>query len=222
VPSLQQYTRCFLLAVIAFSAFAQKSANFVPSGFKWAPGTFTELDFTHTISSAKDLPAPERASLIAAIATQLRLFKTDSEITSEHELRHVALQSRFKFVDLNEDGIPEVIVQPVGLKAGCGGTGNCPFWVFLKTAHGYKVILDTRDKDGIGGIELHRIEPALHGGFHDISVASHDSASARTVLIYGFRQNYYHLIRCYSLSWLSQPGMKYRKTPSITPCEATH
>jgi hypothetical protein len=144
------------------------------------------------------------------------------EIASESELRKVAAQSRYKFIDLNEDGIPEVIVQPVGLKAGCGATGNCPFWVFLKTAHGYKMILDTRDKDGIGGIELYRIEPDLHGNFHNISVTTHDSASERTVLNYSFRQNYYHLIRCYSLSWSPQPGMKYRKTPSITPCEAIH
>lgn len=116
----------------------------------------------------------------------------------------------------------EVIVQPLGLKTGCGATGNCPFWVLSKTTHGYKTILDTRRQDGIGGIQLHRIEPQVSNTYHDISLATHDSASERTVLIYSFHRTQYKLARCYRLSWSSGASGKWKllKAPSITACNA--
>jgi hypothetical protein len=218
MPDSLKFACSALLFLLATGTLAQ--TNTTPRHLVWNSKTFVELDYKHTIRKSNDLPEAERTALVDTISAQLRPFMADLEIASETELRKVAAQSRYKFIDLNSNGIPEVIVQPVGLKAGCGATGNCPFWVFLKTADGYKVILDTRDNDGVGGIELYRIEPELHGNFHDISVATHGSASERTVLIYGFRQNYYYLIHCYSLSWSPQPGTKYRKTPSITSCEA--
>jgi hypothetical protein len=62
---------------------------------------------------------------------------------ADADLSALALKTRVKFIDLNGDGSPEVIAQPVGIEAGCGATGNCPFWVFERTSTGYKAILKT-------------------------------------------------------------------------------
>lgn len=100
--------------------------------FKW-DNTFTELDFRSTIQRTQNLNRQEKTALVSAVAARIRPSKNDLEIASESELQSLSLQSRVKLIDLNEDGQPEVIVQPVGMKTGCGATGNCPFWVFAKT-----------------------------------------------------------------------------------------
>ena len=203
------------------STSAQKSPNQPAPDFQWDANSFTKLDFTRTLATAKDLIPAEKAALVKAISTQIRPFKADLEIKSEHELRTIALSSRFKFIDLNEDGVPEIIVQPVGMKTGCGATGNCPFWVFVKTPEGYKELMDTRGKDGLGGIELYRVETTVTNNFHNITVASHDSASEKTVLVYTFQSGIYRPIRCYGLSWTSTDGGRWHelKNPTVTRCE---
>jgi len=224
---LQSLSKCALSLIVvltATSVLIQISADRAAAGFHWNSQTFTELDFRHTIRNAKELKVSDKAALISAISTLLRPFKTDLEIASERELRDIASRSRFKLVDLNGDGVPEVIVQPVGMKAGCGATGNCPLWVFSKKALVYEPILDTRDADGIGGVELHRVEPTLTNNFHDITVASHDSASEKTIFVYRRQKDWYQKISCYSASWISPKGGHgpVLKEPLITPCQTIH
>ena len=206
-----------VLLVTSISAQMNAAAHH----YVWNSKTFVELNYKHTIESSKDLSAAERSALVGAISALLRPFMADLEIGSESELRNIASQSRYRFIDLNDDRVPEVIVQPVGLKTGCGATGNCPFWVFVKTAQGYKAILDTRDKDGIGGVELYRVEPTMSNAYHDISVVTHDTVSQKTVYIYSFIRNKYQAVHCYSLSWTPPDGIKewrFHKMPLITTC----
>jgi hypothetical protein len=143
------------------------------------------------------------------------------EIGSERELRHVVRETRIKLVDLNNDGIAEVLAQAYGLKEGCGGTGNCSFWVFQKTATGFKKLLDTRGKDGVGGIQLITIETSRTNGFSDLVLATHDSASERTLLVYRYRKGQYRYSECYNASWVSAKEGRWRflKYPKITRCQ---
>jgi hypothetical protein len=82
-----------------------------------------------TIRRFTELSPAEKASLTEAIAAQIRPFKADLEIGSERELHTIASNTRIKLIDLNGDGIAEVLAQANGIKAGCGATGNCPFWI---------------------------------------------------------------------------------------------
>jgi len=55
-------------------------------------------------------------------------------------------------------------------------------WVFIKATDGYQLLLDTRNKEGYGGVELLTVEEARTKGFRDIVLAAHDSASEKTLL----------------------------------------
>jgi len=122
-------------------------------------------------------------------------------------------------VDLNGDGKPEVIAQAFGIKAGCGATGNCPIWIFMKAANGYQLLLDTRDKEGIGGVELITVEDSRTNGFNDLVLASDDSASEKTLEVFRYRNGLYRESACYDANWQSLAGeMHYLKQPVITMC----
>lgn len=215
-------TAAALMGLMVLNALAQRSPKQRAPEFHWDRDTFTELDYKHTLAKVKDLDPAEKAALVKAISAQIRPFKADLEIASERELWNIASQSRFSMIDLNGDGAPEVIVQPVGMKTGCGATGNCPFWVFVRAPKGYQSIMDTRGSDGIGGIELHRIELTPSNNFHDITLATHDSVSEKTILIYRFQNGKYRPVRCYSLNRVSTSGGKWHelKNPAVTRCKA--
>jgi hypothetical protein len=113
-----------------------------------------------------------------------------------------------------------VIAQAFGPKAGCGATGNCPIWVFMKTANSYQLLLDTRDKEGIGGIELLTVEETRTNGFNDLVLAAHDSASEKTLFVYRYRNGQYRESACYDADWQSWDGgeIHFLKQPVITKC----
>ena len=189
--------------------------------FRWSQRNAHELDHSKTIRTSTELSPAEKASLIETIAAQIRVFKRDLEIGSERELRQVVAETRIKLIDLNNDGIAEVLAQAYGLKEGCGATGNCSFWVFQKTAAGFKKLLDTRGKDGVGGIEVITVNPNRTNGFSDLVLGAHDSASERTLLVYQYRNGQYGESECYKANWLSTKEGKWRvlKNPKITRCQ---
>jgi hypothetical protein len=106
------------------------------------------------------------------------------------------------------------------MRVGCGATGNCPFWAFQKSGNGFEKILDTRGKDGIGGIEVFTIEADTTNGFHDLVLGAHDSASERTLLLYRYDGKKYRVSGCYLASWVSTENGRWQqlKLPEITPC----
>jgi hypothetical protein len=193
---------------------AQKSDHFY-----WSARKAHELDYNRTIRNSPDLNPTDRAALLKTVAALIRPFMADLEIDSERELRKIAGDTRIEFIDLNGDGIPEVIAQPVGMNAGCGATGNCPMWVFIKATDGYQLLLDTRNKEGYGGVELLTVEEARTKGFRDIVLAAHDSASEKTLLVYRYRNCLYRESGCYDANWLSWVGeVHFLKQPVITKC----
>ena len=60
------------------------------------------------------------------------------------------------FFDLNGDGVPELVAQPIG--PDICGAANCPLYVFQKTGTNYRVIL----KKGLPRVSLFR-EPGPMG-----------------------------------------------------------
>ncbi len=187
--------------------------------FYWSARKAHELDYNRTIHNSPDLNPSERATLLKTVAALIRPFMADLEISSENELRKIAADTRIELIDLNGDGTPEVIAQAFGTKAGCGATGNCPIWLFLKTTNGYQLLLDTRDKEGIGGFELLTVEETRTNGFNDLVLAAHDSASEKTLLVFRYRNGLYRESACYDANWLSLAGeVHFLKQPVITKC----
>jgi hypothetical protein len=126
-------------------------------------------------------------------------------------------------VDLNGDQIPEAVLQAYDMREGCGATGNCPVWVFRWHSGEWQKILDTRDKDGIGGVELIGIEiSAHHDGYRDLVLAAQDSASEQTVYRYRFHAGKYRQSGCYEADWQdpNDPTRTPFKTPLITSCRS--
>ncbi|MGD0858971.1 MAG: hypothetical protein ABR912_06600 [Terracidiphilus sp.] len=209
-----------LLLAMTTGTAGQNAASQAPSSshFYWSVRKAHELNYDRTIRNTPDLSSAERAILIKTVTELIRPRWEDNEIGSERELRQVAADTRVELIDLDGDGIPEIIAQANDMRAGCGATGNCAFWVFKKVSGGYKLLLDTRDKDGIGGAELITVENSRTNGFNDFVLAVHDSAFEKTLLVYQYKNGFYRESRCYDASWISTAGGKWQnlKHPVIS------
>lgn len=181
------------------AASGQNPAALEPNGshFYWSIRKAHFIAYERTIQKSLDLNSAEKSALTGRISSLIRPFMKENEIESEAELRKIAANTRVELMDLDGDGVPEIVAQANDTRAGCGAAGNCPFWIFKKTSEGYKLILDTRDKDGIGGAELITIEDTLTNGFRDLVLAAHDSASEETLIVLRYRNGMYRETACY-------------------------
>ena len=96
----------------------------------------------------------------------------------------------------------------------CSPTGNCPFWLFRKTKHSYKLLLYAE------GIQSFTIERTRTNGFRDIVLAMHGSATESQLTLYKYANGAYHDVACYDANWTVLEGDTIRelKEPRITPC----
>ncbi len=196
-----------LVLALCITATAQSEKT---QRFRWDWRNAQELDLKHTIGKSHELSHEDKRELLRAIAQQM---KTVMDADAGAHLAALATKTRVKAVDLNGDGAPEVIAQPVGLEAGCGATGNCPFWVFEKTRTGYKLILGTK------GFQVFTIESRATEGFRDIVLGSHDSASERTLYVFRYSGGRYHEGECHNVSWWTYEGGFHKlREPNVTPC----
>ena len=101
----------------------------------------------------------------------------DLEIESETALQKAALNTRVKMIDLNGDGVPEVVAQGM---VNCSPTGNCPFWVFQKTVRGYKLLVESYG-------QTFTVQKTSTNGFRDIVVSMHSSAKESGLTNYRYK-----------------------------------
>ncbi len=172
-----------------------------PTHFRWSIRRAHELSEYVTLANANNLSPEERSALVRIVEAEVRPFMEDQEIESERELHKLVLSTRVELIDLNGDGVPEVFLQPYGIKEGCSGTGNCTLRVFEKTLTGYKKLLDKREKDGIGGIELVTVEVSRTNGYLDLTLASHDSTAVKDLEVVRFDKTKYVRSACYVADW---------------------
>lgn len=156
------------------------------------------------------MASSERTLIARSIATGIRPEMEVLEIESESQLLESALDTRIKFVDLNGDGIPDVIAQ--GL-VDCSPTGNCSFWIFPKTPTGYRLLLD-----GFG--QTFTIQRSKTNGFHDIVVSMHGSATESRLTDFRFEDGHYVEVGCYYANWAVLDGNEIHelKEHQISPC----
>ena len=199
----------YLHLALCLLLFQTASPAKVSRDFRWDWRNSQELiAVAQSLRNVKITDA-ERAAIATAIEEQIRANMADFEIDSEGQLEKAALDTRVKTIDLNRDGTSEVVAQAM---VGCGATGNCSLWVFQKTAHGYKLLLD-----GFG--QTFTIQRASTKGFRDIVVAEHDSASESGLTVYRYKDGQYHDVACYDANWAPlEDGVVHQlKEPRITP-----
>jgi hypothetical protein len=181
----------------------------VSGNFQWNWRNGEELKADQSLRNAK--LADKRSKAIAsAIADQIRPMMADLEIESETELQKATLDTRIRMIDLNGDGVPEVVAQGM---VGCGATGNCPFWAFRNTKLGYVLLLD-------GEAQTFTIQTSRTNGFRDIVLSRHGSYSSGDLAHYQYHEGTYQQVGCYNYDWTVLEGENVRelKEPRITPC----
>lgn len=181
----------------------------IPQKFQWNWQEWQELNANQSLRNAK-LTDDDRQAIAAAIASQLRSSASDFEIETEDQLIKAALDTRIKMIDLNHDGIPEVVAQGM---VGCSPTGNCLFWILQKAHVGYRLLL-------MGEGQTFTVQKTVTNGFHDIVLSMHASATESGLTDYRYKGGVYHDVGCYDASWRVVEDGKERdlKEPLITPC----
>lgn len=179
--------------------------------FHWDWHAQQEMGANDSLRKVK-IPAADRKAISAAIAAQLRSMMKDLEIESEVGLEKTVLDTSVKLIDLNGDGVREVIAQGT---VNCSAVGNCPIWVIRKKAKGYQVLLED---DG----QTFTIQQTSTGGYRDIVIAIHGSATQAGLTDCRFRDGRYQETGCYGAAWAVLEGDKVRdlKEPQIRafPC----
>ena len=203
---LQELTLKGDFASAASQVSEQASAN---AHFQWNWRDWQELTGEQSLRKAK-LTDQRRKAIASAIADEIRPMMADLEIQSETELQKAALDTRVKMIDLNGDGVPEVVAQGM---VNCGATGNCPFWVLRKMKRGYELILE-------GEAQTFTIQNSSSNGFRNIVLSRHGSASSGDLTLYQFKEGVYRDVSCYNYESAVLEGDKVRelKEPRITSC----
>jgi hypothetical protein len=188
---------------------AQSEKASANPGFHWNWKDWQELSAEQSLRKAQ-LVYQQKKAIASAIADAIRPMMSDLEIQSETELQKAALDTRVKMIDLNGDGVPEVVAQGM---VNCGATGNCPFWVFRKAKFGYELLLE-------GEAQTFTIQTSSSNEFRDIVLARHGSYDSGDLAYYVYRKGLYQEAGCYDYNWSVLEGDKVRelKEPRITPC----
>ena len=182
---------------------------FGTESFHWDWKESQELKAEHSLGNAK-LTTQQRKAIAKAIDDQIRPMMSDLEIKSEAELHAAVLKTRIAMIDLNGDGIREVVAQGM---VNCGATGNCLFWIFRKAKVNYELLLE-------GEAQTFTIQKSYTNGFHDIVLSTHGSYSSGDLAYYQYKDGVYQETACYGYDWTVLDGDKVRelKEPRITPC----
>jgi hypothetical protein len=174
----------------------------------WVPQKFEELSVKDTVAE-HHLANPLQQKLCELVRGNDRIKDCDAYTSEIGTLR-------LKFIDLNSDGVPEIIVQ-AGDDEHCSPTSNCAFWILKKSANSYLVLLKR------GNVQSFSVEPRKTNGYADLVTGVHGSATYSGLSLYQYDGRSYRLADCArsDYSYLGTDG-EYHTTqePKITrqPC----
>lgn len=177
------------------------------------PDTSEELGAADALKTTKKLNANDKQSLRKAIVALLAPKIDSFGKSPQQKLQQLIDETRIKPVDLNGDGVTEIIVQ-AGDDESCSPTGNCTFWILARSGVGFKTILKR------GAVQTFSIQDAKTNGYRDLVLEMHGSAFDQGLYVYRFRDGRYQRAGCYNASWQRLVGDDYidLKKPDITPC----
>lgn len=165
-----------------------------------------------TLGSTALLSKDEKRALMHQVLGSVQISNLPE--ADQKELREDVPNTRFKLIDLNGDGVAEVIAQASG-DILCGATGNCTFWVFIREKNQYKMLLQ---EDGIQGFT---VQPTQTGGYRDLVLTRHESADWFDLYSYRFRNGQYRPVGCHEAKWVRMNGDERveLKNPIISKCK---
>jgi hypothetical protein len=105
----------------------------------------------------------------------------DRERTSELRFRRVSLAGG------NNDAVMVRSVSP----RDCGGTGNCPLWIFRTADRHLQLVLPASWAEWAG------LLPQRQANLRDVILSTHQSAEAGELLVYSFDGRIYRRKKCY-------------------------
>jgi len=192
------------LTLLAACAFA------VAADFEWNFRNQQVIGRTDSsLGNTSRLSEGQRNELIDAIV--LRLQKPMAEHGYDDDrIREIASTTRLRFVDLG-DGKPVVFATSLGIEGGCDSLNNCPLWIFRQDGDGYVSMLDT-----FGA--TYTMQPDTDGGFADLVIARHTSATETTLTLYRYSDGKYQDAGCYKAVF-PPPKDDEIQDPEITPCK---
>jgi hypothetical protein len=210
LAGLMMFGACYLL-LTSMANESQAKQKITGGAFHWDWHASQELLANASLRTAK-IPEIDRRASTIAIEEQLKPETNELEIKSEKELESAALDTRVKPIDLNSDGVAEIVAQGI---VNCGATGNCPFWIFQKAGKGYRLLLEDNG-------QAFTIQPNRTHGYNDIVVRAHGSATQSGLSEYKYNAGRYVREGCYNAEWTILEGEHVRelKEPRITrfPC----
>jgi hypothetical protein len=194
------------LGVVLFqiTAIASAQATAEKLDWKWRPAQ----NLNSTIEEAP-LAAEDRTTIVAAIINVLKRGDGATSTLPDDQLRQLASSTRVKLMDVTGDGVPEVIAQG-GYRDWllCSPTGNCPFWVFMKTGSRYSPILESFGSRFVA--ECRRSTVPC-----DIAVVMHGSATESEVRLYRLSKDEYRVIAVYDAVWPQDDNGRTARKPTI-------
>jgi hypothetical protein len=198
-----------LICLCPIAAFAGSGKG---GTFPWDSQKSEELNRASSLRAAI-IPEADRTAIAKAVAIRLGPDMADMESATGKKPEDIILDTRIKMVDLNGDGIPEVIAQIAGDYI-CSPTGNCPFLIFQKTEGGYKRILHKEF------VQTFTIQPNRTNGYNDIITGQHGGAADSGLTLFRYSKGVYHKAGCEDASWRSADGDTDNelKEPRLTPC----
>jgi len=114
-------------------------------------------------------------------------------------------------VDLNRDGVPELVIRGQG--GFICGAYWCPYWIYRRPSNGYERVLDA------GNIQLLEPLATMTHGYRDVRTWMHGSAWESGVTLYAFDGRRYRAVKCtdYKYTYLdSRNEWRELKQPRIT------
>jgi hypothetical protein len=166
------------------------------SDFRWTDRHAAPLSERETLRNTRHLTRQEKRELVRVMVAEMKPFEADINVLPPESLYTVAKDMRLKTVDLNGDGRREVMLQAYSFSL-CGATGNCQFWVYERQGRGFRKLLDSRGKDGVGGIRLIEVRRTRTNGYLDLVLGVHDSCCEEGLEYYRYRGGEYRLAGSY-------------------------
>jgi hypothetical protein len=192
------------MLLVVLSAAQRTPIQRTPT-FQWGQGQPQELD--KALADYNNISTGDRAALLHAFAREFNDYPIPPSPMERAE------QTLVKFVDLNGDGVPEVIARPIG---NICGAANCPLYVFQKTGTNYRAILKK------GAAQTVTVQRTRTNGYLDVVVGMHGSATEEGLFVYQFSEGRYRRTHCYNASFteLGKDGEIHElEKARITPCQ---
>lgn len=152
-----------------------------------------------------NLSAADRLALQDAIEREL-----SSNDASDHDYSSDARKANVRAIDLNADGVPEVLAQSSD-ELSCSPTGNCVFWIFQKKLARFTPLLSAE-------AQLFKIMTTRNRGYLDIALGRHGSAFESEWRLYKFNGKKYIPMKCWVESYRTEGSDKMLEKPRILPC----